>query len=98
MTIIKFKSTPENYKKEYYGLKNNTARFIESDDGRLKILHLFKNNELDDHLIILIENTKTGNYFDRIVKDVTFYKHLDAPELTIITWEHSNKNEVHSSQ
>ena len=93
-TLVEVKSTPENYEKEYYGDKNNTARFFESDDPRLPILRAASTCTLNQQLKIRVRNTETLSYFEREVRDVTFYKHPDAPELTIITWIHNNDGQV----
>lgn len=81
---IKFKSTPENWRKEYLGLKPNTVRkFSETDDIRKEILCDFMDgtwNLID----IEIENTKTSEVFFRRITDVTIYD-----EFYIISWRHS---------
>ena len=94
MPVVEFKSNPENYKKEYYGRKNNTGRFIDAHDGRAILIKNCCTHPLLNYLKIRIRNTKTNNYFERSVMDITFYKHPKAPELTIITWLHTNSKEI----
>lgn len=96
MVYVEFKSTPENYKKEYYGQKNNTVRFLEPSEDRDVILRMAATHPFLHYLHIRIRNTETNNYFERVVKDITFYKHKGVPELTIITWEHDNSHEIKS--
>ena len=84
---ITFKSTPDNWKKEYLGLKPNTLRKIDaSDDIRWGVLNDFifgAWNIID----IEIENTETTEVFVRRVTDVTRFD-----DFFIISWEH-NLNE-----
>ncbi len=78
---IKFKSKPENWKKEYSGLKRNTTRiFNEGFDIRKEVLDdciAGKWNLID----IEIENTKTTEIFTRHVTDVTPFENI-----YIISW------------
>ena len=87
--IVEFKSTPENYKKEYLGTKNNTVRFIEPEDPRAIVLDNAHTHPFLNYLYVRIRNTKTNNYFERPIQDITYYK-----DITIITWEHMTENEV----
>jgi len=82
MTIVRFKSTQTNYRKEYLNIKNNTLRkFEEPSDIREEILLNFIAGRLND-LVIEMSNPDTSEYFTRKVKDVTPHK-----DWYIITWE-----------
>lgn len=73
MKDIKFKSTPENYRKEYLGLKPNTVRKFDTEkrkNSREKALNEWINNKITN-LSITIINTETGESLSREVKDVT---------------------------
>lgn len=79
MKNIKFKSTPENWKKELIGLKPNTVR-KKDDDVRFDILEKFIQEPFE--LIIYIENTVTKSIFNRQVQDVTKFD-----DYYIISWK-----------
>lgn len=86
MTVsnIKFKSNPEFYSKEEYGLKPNTIRKPnEPNDIRFNLLEEFRNGERN-LLTLDIVNTVTGQSFHRWVNDVSFYDGY-----YIISWNHS---------
>ena len=78
---IEFKSKPKFYKKELLGLKNNTIREIDEVDERFKELKEMEDTGCLETDMIRITNSRTGNYFERQIKDVTFFK-----EWCIITW------------
>lgn len=80
---IIFKSTPENWFKEYDGRKPNTLRKIDADDVRFKTLreHALKNDYTD--LYISINNTEDGRQFARKVTDYT-----EWDGYAIISWRH----------
>ena len=78
-TIIRFKSTPENWKKEEAGFKRNTVRTIDIQDKRFKRLSRWKPYHID--LFIEIKNTETKEEFQRLISDVTFWENL-----VIISW------------
>ena len=83
MRLIHFKSTPENWRKEYFGLKPNTLReFKDTTDIRLDILNCYIKNKLTE-LMIEIENTDTHEIFTRKVTDITEWHGF-----FIISWEH----------
>ena len=70
---ISFKSTPENWRKEYLGIKRNTVREGKVDeDSRFMILTNYMAGRLN-LLDITIENTKTYETFTRHVTDVTWF-------------------------
>src|SRR3990167_6176160 len=72
--IIKFKSAPENWKKEFSGIKNNTIRKQDRvSDERFRLIKKFMNKNIDK-LYIKIENTETGEIFKREVSDVTVFQ------------------------
>jgi len=81
---ISFKSTPDNWKKEYLGIKRNTVRVFNSnkdkDDIRFDILqrYVFNGEWL---LKVEIVNTETDESFIREVTDVTLYQ-----SIFIISW------------
>ena len=81
MAIISFKSTPENYRKEYLGLKSNTVRKLDDPtDIRFEYLDQWDEKTLHN-LIIEIRNNKTGECFERRVTDVTIFDGI-----YIISW------------
>lgn len=84
MVTIRFKSTPDNYRKEYLGLKNNTLRLEdgsqESRDVRFEICDDWIANRKTE-VFIEISNTETNEYFRRSVSDITRYK-----DWYIISW------------
>ena len=83
---IRFKSTPDNWKKEYLGLKRNTIRIFikgytgEEEDIREEILKCFINGTCN-LINIEIENTKTMETFIRSITDVTKFENY-----YIISW------------
>jgi len=81
---IDFKSTAENYRKEYLGLKKNTVRDLAEDspenDIRREILDEFISGKLDN-LFVRIIKTSTSESFERSVTDVTIFKGV-----YIISW------------
>lgn len=79
MKEIHFKSIPENWIKEYGGLKRNTVRLIERDDIRRQVLDEWMNCPFV--LKISIINTKNKEMFQRIVSDVTLFG-----DYYIISW------------
>lgn len=81
MKTIRFKSTPENYRKEYLGLKCNTVRKEkEKGDIRFEILNDFINFDLHE---LCIEIMCSDNYeiFIRKVTDITKFD-----DYYIISW------------
>lgn len=86
MRTIYFKSTPNNWRKEYLGIKPNTLRSFEtilnSIDIRKEILDKYLLCELN-LINIVITNTETKETFTREVTDVTFFN-----EMYIISWKH----------
>lgn len=78
---IKFKSTPDNWRKEYLGLKRNTIRKPDTEqDVRFDVIsdHV---NETVNLVNIEIENTITNETFTREVTDITYFN-----EWFIISW------------
>lgn len=79
---IDFKSTPENYRKEYLGLKRNTVRkFGLEPDVREELLNKYLIGELDN-LYIRIIKTSTSESFERQVTDVTLFEGI-----YVISWQ-----------
>ncbi len=72
MKTIEFKSTPENFRKEYLGLKRNTVRRIDEsgEDKRYSTMLQFMFKDITVLQIIII-NTLTEERFTRQVKDIT---------------------------
>lgn len=83
---ICFKSTPRIYRKEFFGLKCNTIRNFngEQGDDRKKALDSFIEGYYN--LVVCIVNTATGECFDRRVTDVTKWE-----DWYIISWEHNKE-------
>jgi len=80
---IRFKSTQENWRKEYLGLKCNTVRkFDDKGDVRFQILRDFA-FERWSAINVEIENSDTMETFCRRVTDVTEYDGY-----YIISWRH----------
>jgi len=81
MKTITFKSTPDNFVKEYLGLKSNTIRkFDDYTDVRFDLIVKFMANEFSQ-LNITIVNTKTNEEFTRQVTDITKFDNY-----YIISW------------
>ena len=77
--MVRFKSIPQMYNKELSGRKPNTVREIDEMDDRFKRLYDGEAN------VITIENTETGKWFLRAIKDVSVFNNL-----MIISWEHDD--------
>ena len=75
-------SNNEVYWKEKTGLKPNTLRKVDKKDSRFQFLLKgeFKN--------IRITNNLTKEFFERNIKDVTFYK-----DWVIISWNHKKEED-----
>lgn len=85
--IVRFKSTPANWRKECLGIKPNTLRTFGGDiDNREILLRKFMLNSILT-LDIEIENTETKKAFKRHIMDVTEYDNY-----YIISWEHIDRN------
>lgn len=81
MKTIRFKSTPDIWRKEYLGLKKNTLRKPDSPkDIRFEILSDFV-HENYTMITVEIENSITHEIFSRLISDVTIYD-----EYFIISW------------
>ena len=79
--IIRFKSTPQNFRKEFLGLKKNTVRKCDDvNDKRFILLNEWIEGK-STKLIITIEETTTQEIFMKWVTDVTIYEGL-----YIISW------------
>ena len=84
MKTITFKSTTENYRKEYLGLKPNTIRYFtidEKNDIRKQILDDFIAGKIND-ICIEITNVSTHEYFIRRITDVSLFE-----EWYVISWK-----------
>jgi len=82
-TII-FKSTPEYYQKEKYGLKCNTVREILNPIEFKALVDFFQDFNIIPNKKITIINSETNDSFVRRLTDISFYKGL-----YIFSWEHS---------
>jgi hypothetical protein len=76
--MVVYRSTPENYKVEESGQKNNTVRKIEEGDQRIDML---RNSVVIDDYLICVVNTEGNWCFVRKIKD---YREYDGN--AIITW------------
>ncbi len=75
--MVSFKSIPAMFEKEKCGVKPNTVRDIDMFDERFTRL-------IDgDSRVIRIENSETGESFQRPITDVTVWK-----DLMMISWKH----------
>lgn len=82
--FVEFKSDPIYYHKEKTYRKNNTIRKYFDNDERFEILKEASKKDLRGtaEYAIRIVNATNGEYFERFIKDVSFYK-----DLYIITWD-----------
>ncbi|ADO83750.1 hypothetical protein [Ilyobacter polytropus] len=78
MKGVNFKSLPEFFIKEKSGIKNNTVR---KDDGGDRFEKLKEIDLSQEILFLRITNSETGEYFERIIRDVSVYG-----KLFILTW------------
>jgi len=70
---ITFKSTPENWTKEYLGLKCNTLRKPDKEqDVRFEVIADYLNGQITK-INVEIENTRTHEKFVRPITDITFF-------------------------
>lgn len=76
--MVVYRSTPENYKVEESGQKNNTVRKIEEGDPRIEML---RNSIVITDYFICVVQTEHNWCFVRRIKD---YREYD--ERAIITW------------
>jgi hypothetical protein len=80
---ISFKSVPENFVKERDGLKPNTVRVVATNDPRFEAL------DQRTAKVIEIINTDTGEFFQRMITDISFWDGR-----FIISWEHAQKEKM----
>lgn len=78
--LIKFKSIRENYHKEKSGIKPNTVRKIDIKDERFKIIKKWYDFHCYD-LWIYIYCAELNEYFERQIKDITYFNGY-----VIISW------------
>jgi hypothetical protein len=86
---VTFKSTPENFRKEYFGLKRNTIRkFTQQginepteDIIRRDYLDRFISGEITDMTITLLDKHPHNQEFTRQITDVTLWEGI-----YIISW------------
>lgn len=71
---IRFKSTPENFSKEFSGRKNNTVRFTEDWNEK-------RWNDFHNARFVEIVQRGSKNSFKREISDKTIYKNV-----AIISW------------
>ena len=80
---INFKSTPENFRKEFLGLKCNTLRKCDNiTDERFAILDNYIRGSINI-LYVGIHSTINEEYFEKLVTDVTKFD-----DYYIISWKH----------
>lgn len=77
MNTVTFKSIPAMWNKEKDGRKPNTLRRIDVFDARFNILNRMQVEK------IIMENTETGETFER---EITDYTQWDG--WAIISWKH----------
>ncbi len=83
--ILEYKSIPENWELEESGKKANTLRKDEGmDDARNRILRWWSKGQ--QSVSIQITNTKTGEMFERIVTDISYWEGW-----WIISWNPNEK-------
>lgn len=83
MNTVKFKSTQENFRKEYNGLKPNTVRkFTNKSDIRKTTLDRFISGKINKLQCVIFHNESNESIQNRII-DVT---KLD--DYYIISWKH----------
>ncbi len=80
--MVKFKSVTPMFLKEKSGRKPNTVREIDEDDERFEKLYN------SDCRIISIENSETGEIFQRVITDVSIWGNI-----MIISWKHGDVKE-----
>lgn len=83
---VEFKSIPEYYKKEEFGLKCNTVRKLPLGDVRENKLRVWAT--LQSYGNIIITNTKTRSSFIREVTDISIWEGV-----IIISWKHPSQLE-----
>ena len=84
LDVVQFKSFPSFFAKEKSGVKNNTVRVAtEMDDERFTTLRYWYHSQRYGK--IRITNSDTGDYFERQIRDITFWM-----DMWIISWEHSD--------
>lgn len=89
--VITFKSNPDYYEKEKLGLKCNTVRVFELCDDREYILRDIMSEEIKKEDVVLkIENNETGETFERMISDLTFFA-TNGVEIYVISWIHKDE-------
>ena len=88
-TII-FKSTPQNYYKEFHGFKPNTVRRFD-DEIELAAFLYFKNRLTECSKIKITTTFPIGDIaaqFERYITDITKFE-----DLYIISWKHEDEKQ-----
>jgi len=80
--VIRFKSTPRNYRPEWAGLKPYTIRVIPHDEAPENIYSLFAIDHID------ITNTETSESFRRRVSFVQLFEVHPDSSVWIFSWQH----------
>jgi hypothetical protein len=83
--MIEFKSDSEVYQKELCGLKNNIVRKVDMSDIRFQKLKDMERDCSDpyvDYPIRIMRSDNIEDFFDRRIKDITFFENI-----VIITWQ-----------
>ena len=89
MNVVKFKSTPDNFRKEKNGSKQCTVRvFDDPEDPRKVLLDAWINGNISD-LGVMIENTEFQSFQDVYydATDVSKLPVFGAGDVYIISWK-----------
>lgn len=66
------KSTPENWEKEKTEAKLNTCRVVKGKEANA--LEEIATRIHDEDVFIVLQNTETGEFFEREITDITFFE------------------------
>jgi hypothetical protein len=78
---IPFKSSPENFRKEYLGWKSNTVRRLPTGDFRRQILDDWISGKITLLMLEITNSTNSDEMFARLITDVTYWEGI-----YIISW------------
>lgn len=96
---IVVKSTPKNWEKEESWIKSNTFRVVKWNEyhSLIRFIEDMQNNPWKDRFIV-VRNTDTWDFFERIITDITYLKDFrlyekdDKVEYSDPVWDvHQNK-------
>lgn len=87
-----FNSSQPFFDKEYYDIKNNTAREIDLNDSRFTdLIFWMRSGWNPGHIRIQINASSGSRFFEREIIDISVYNNI-----MVITWkqkERMNKND-----